>query len=214
MQMDKVILRAILSTLAAIGVLIAIMALVCAFLFPSTLMTLSYNLGMEKSAVRYAERAYKRDGGAYYVACAFEISVGEGKDADIEKFGEELIQNAEFLDYCKKIDEDAPETVTGSYAQYVYGNTYAAEYRNAKTAEEKIAAFDKAFACVEGFPQNNAVVKVLLSALRRGDLTSADYALNGMLALRVNGASLLSDADKQTLDEIISLAQRYVDGGE
>ena len=209
--MDKVILRAILSTLAAIGVLIALLALTCAFLFPSTLMTISYNLGMEKSAVRYAERAYKQDGGAYYLACAFEISVGEETYSDVEKFGRKLIQNKEFDEYCSRMDEEAAQTVTGSYAQYVYGNTYAAAYRNAKTPSEKQQAIDEAFACVNsGFPRNNAVFKMVIVVLRSQDATATEYTLEKMLALQTEKASAFSESDQGLLQEMITLVQGYM----
>lgn len=211
MRIDKVILRAILSTLAAIGLLVAIMVLSCFFFFPSTLMHLTYNLGMEKSAMRYAERAYKLDGGVYYVSCAFEIAVGESDYSSIEKYGNKLIEKGdEFLLFCKDKDDGAGEDVVWSYEQYVYGNTFSARYKNG----EKRSAIDAAFAVTENaFPVNNAVMKVLIAALRAGDVESATLMRERMLSVRAERQAdgTYSAEDLAYLDEMIALASRYID---
>ena len=209
MRMDKVILRAVLSTLAAIALLVAIMIASCVCFFPSTLMHLTYNLGMEKSAMRYAERAYKLDGGVYYLSCAFEIAVGELDYSAVEKYGEKMIEKGEsFEKFCAQKDEESVGVV-GSYEQYVYGHTFSARFRNG----EKQSAIDSAFAVVEdSFPVNNAVMKVLLAVLRSGDIESATVMRDRMTELRAieQASGSYGEDDFSYLDEMIALASRYI----
>ena len=54
MSVDKVIIRTFLSTLAAIALLFGIMLLALVAFFPSTMMELTYNLGLDASSIRYA----------------------------------------------------------------------------------------------------------------------------------------------------------------
>jgi galactose-1-phosphate uridylyltransferase len=53
--------------------------------FPSTMMGLTYNLGMDKSSIYFAECAYSRSDDVYYIAYATEIAIeGESIDKIIE----------------------------------------------------------------------------------------------------------------------------------
>lgn len=208
MRVDKVIVRAVLSTLAAIALLLLITVLSCVFFFPSTLMRISYDLGMERSAVRYAERAYKLGGGAENIALAFEVSLDREEFEKVEKYGKKLLLDDEFSEYClqKDAENSGNEYVVGSYEQYVYGNTYAAAYRNGKVEE----ALSAAFASTEtAFPQGNASVRILLAALQKGDMATAARIREEMLAKRSNDVFA---ADVDYLNEMIILADRYIDG--
>ena len=51
MSVDKVILRAALSTLAAILILFAFMILSLTYIFPSTMMGITYDLGMDGASI-------------------------------------------------------------------------------------------------------------------------------------------------------------------
>lgn len=52
--------------------------------FPPTVMELSYNVGWDRTAMRYAEKSYERFGESYYAAFAMEIAVSEGMDEETE----------------------------------------------------------------------------------------------------------------------------------
>ena len=90
MRIDRVIIRAALSTLAAIGVLFALLIAVMCLIFPQTMMQVTYDMGMDKLSVHFASVAYDRSGDAYYAAYATEVSIGANYDDTTEEFGEKL----------------------------------------------------------------------------------------------------------------------------
>lgn len=213
MQLDKVILKAVGSTLAAIFVLLVAMFAACTLFFPSTMMYLTYNLGMEESAVKFAERAYRQNGGVYYIACATEIAIGENDFAAIEKCGEKLIKDRNFKEYCARMDEATADDgdILGSYAQYIYGHTYSAKYKNGKTGEALEAAFG---VCQTGFPRNNAVVALTVVVLRAEDQTSAAEIERRLETIRTEQATALSGDDAAYLQSVIDLVKNYNSGGQ
>ena len=66
MRIDKVILKAVLSTLLAIIVLCGVMVTALVFLYPSTLMEISYNVGMDSASAWFADRARLPSGAAEF----------------------------------------------------------------------------------------------------------------------------------------------------
>lgn len=170
MGVDKIVLRAFLSTLLAIVCLLAGMTLVLVAAFPSTLMELSYNLGMDSSSVWYAKRAYKRSDDIYFIAYATDVAIGMGDYEKIEYCGEKMLADDEFAAYCAEKNERLPESVSMTYDQYVYGQVCVAIYEQGKKAD----AVDRAFALTSGFPKNNAVIAVLYTAI--GERDSATIA--------------------------------------
>lgn len=205
MEMDKVILKAIGSTLAAIVVLLLVTFSSCVIFFPSTMMYLSYNVGLEGSAIGFAERAYKRDGGIYYIACATEIAIGEEDFRNVEKCGEKFIADKEFAAYCSEMDETTAddEDINGSYAQYIYGHVFASKYKNGKKAE----AVEKAFqVCPSDFPRNNAVVALTVAVLRADDKGTASDIWE-----RLNGiySALGETANKDYVKSVIDLIEAH-----
>ncbi len=171
MGVEKIILKSFLSTLLAVVCLIAGMALVLVAAFPSTLMELSYALGMDASSVWYAKRAYKRSGDIYFIAYATDVAIGMGDYERIEYCGEKLLADDEFALYCAEKNESLPDSVSMTYEQYVYGQVCVAMYEQDKKAD----AVDRAFELTAGFPKNNAIVAVLYTAI--GDKDSATVAL-------------------------------------
>ncbi len=206
MRLDKVVIRAILSTLAAIGVLLLVMILSCVFFFPSTLMHVSYDMGMDRSAVRYAERAYKLDGGVEHIAFAFEIVVDDKDYKKVEKFGKKLIKDDEFSEFCQREDEKNADNgyLVGTYEQYVYGNTYAAQYRNG----EKEKALQNAYAVSRSFAPGNAVARILIAALQKEDYDTATAIYNVLLEWKETDMPSANGY----LDEMIALAGKYLVG--
>lgn len=197
MGVDKIIIRSLLSTLLAIVCLIAGMALVLVAAFPSTLMEMSYNLGMDKSSIWYGKRAYKNNGDIYYIAFATDVAIGLGDYEKIEYCGEKFLADDEFESYCAEKNAELPESVTTTYEQYVYGQVCVAMYEQGKKQE----AVDRAFALTSGFPNNNAVVAVLYTAI--GDKDSATVAL--IKGKMEQMQSTLSDTDRAYFERVLAL---------
>lgn len=190
MGVDKVIFRAFLSTLLAIITLLVFMIGLLCLAFPSTMMGLTYNLGMDKSSIYFAECAYSRSDDVYYIAYATEIAIeGESIDKIIED-GEKLIADDGFATYCEGKNE--------IYGQYVYGQVVLAKYEKG----DKTSAITTAFKALNGaFPKNNAVVALTLKALRLND---------GETVLRIRGKLMemqgaITEADGAYFNEILAL---------
>ena len=185
MRMDKVILRAALSTLAAIATLMIFMVLALALLFPSTMMSLTYDLGMDTSSVRYAKRAYDYSGKqVYYIAYATEVAIGSDNDAAINECGELLIADEEFDAYCEQ--RNAAVESKGGYEQYVFGQVCLAKYR----LGDKQNALQRAIELVgESFPENNALAAVGITALLAGDRETATQVVTKMNEMSTTGFS-------------------------
>lgn len=201
MRVDKVILRAALSTLAAILVLCTFMMLALCFIYPSTMMQITYDMGFDAASVKYAERAYERSDDIYYIAFATELSILNGDEEKIASCGQAFIAHDGFETYCNQRNTDKPQAATGSYQQYVYGQVYAASYKVATTTQEKLAAIDGAFATLEEntFPKNNAAVAVILAALGDNDAQALVGIKNKMDNMNVGG---FSENDKTYFDGI------------
>ena len=199
MRLDKVIVRAVLSTLSAIFVLFGCMLLALCFLYPSTMMNITYDLGMDKASVKYATRAYKHTEEVYYIAFATETAIGADLDEKIEECGLAFVKDSEFATYCA--ERDAKMGLGEGYAQYVYAQVSLAQYRQG----EKDEAINTAFSAIASntFPKNNAVEGLALTALMGGDKAVADKIQEEMM----NIESGLSGEDKQNFDALLSLLE-------
>lgn len=213
MRIDKVILKAVLSTLLAIIVLCGVMVTALVFLYPSTLMEISYNVGMDSASAWFADCAYNQSDNIYYIGYATEVAIG-AKNPDpeaIEKYGEKFIVDEQFPKYCAEMDELSAEAgITGSYAQYIYGQVYTAKYRLGKKTE----AVEAAFAVNrDSFPRNNAVAAVLFAALddgSGGDIDTMKLLLEGMQELKTQAADF-PDEDLDYLNALIKLTAERMD---
>ena len=197
MRVDKVIIRAVLSTLAAVVVLFAFAILALCFIFPSTMMVLTFRADMNDASVRYAKRAYKYTGDAYYLAYGLDVAIWD-KDAErIDTCGSLLLQADDFQTYCGQRNQQLTQQgVTMRYEQYVYGQVSVAKYACGNASD----AVDVAFSSLEmrSFPQNNAVVALLSVAIQAGDNAT-------VLAVKAEMdeiAPTLSETDKPYFDEI------------
>ena len=168
MRADKVILRTILTTFLSVVVLFGTMLLMLYLFFPGTLMGITYDLGMEESSMNNARRAYNRTDDVYYIATAFETAT-EVEDVErIEEYGQLLIKDNEFADYCElrngKIDKNE---ISITYEQYVYGQVVMSQYSQGK----KGLAIDTAFHCLEGeFVKNDPKAILYLTAIQVKDV--------------------------------------------
>ena len=199
MRVDKVIMRAALSTLTAIIVLFVAMILMLCFLFPWTMMQLTYDLGMDGASVRSAKRAYNMSGEVYYVAFATDVAIGCGDDEKIVECGKMLIADEKFKLYCEEKTTQTAE-LGGVYDQYVYGQVCLAQYRQG----DKEGAIATAFSSLDGaFEKNNAVAALLVTALSTKDSDTVDE-----IQLKMNEMqSQISQENSAYFQEMLTLAQ-------
>lgn len=202
MGVDKVILRAFLSTLAAVAILFTFMltALVC--VYPQTMMEITYDLGMETPSIWFAEEAYKRTDDVGYIAHATEVAIGESKYEKIEECGERFIADEGFAGYCEEKNEALADKVTSGYDQYVYGQICVAMYEQDKQDE----AVERAFELTgKAFPKNNAVVALVVTANKAGDTDTLDKIKGKMEQLN---ESIPEGVDKAYLGEVLALVSK------
>lgn len=194
--MDKIILRAAARTLAAIGVLLVTMMLALCLIFPSTMMHITYDMGMDGASVRFAMTAYKRSSDILYVAHATETAIGADKYDEVEECGLQFIAHADFARYCEAREKEAE--ADGLYKQYVYGNIALAQYRMGKGN----AALETAVCALDGkFPPNNAFYALALTARINNDGEMLGKINNKIAELREG----LSAEDEARLNSLVAL---------
>ncbi|MBR2646417.1 MAG: hypothetical protein IKD47_02535 [Clostridia bacterium] len=199
MSWDKVVKRAIRDTLLAIVSLYVIMIISLCIFYPSTMMGITYDLGMDKLSMHFANTAYKRSGYAGHIAYATEVAIGIDDEAKIISYGERLIKNKDFLKYCAKKDDALGEDIDSSYEQYIYTQICVAKYDQGK----KTAAVTRAVELTGNeFPPFNAVAAVLLAALKNSDVETVALIREKMQ--EIDYASL-SETDKTYYDAIFGL---------
>ncbi len=212
MRIDKVILKAVLSTLMAIIVLCGVMLAALVFIYPSTMMNLTYGVGLDEASAWFADRAYKQNDRVYFIAYATEVAIGADDAEGIEKYGGAFIADKGFGEYCAEMDRNTPgEYISGNYAQYIYGQICVAKYR----LDKKTEAVELAFSVNQtSFPENNAVVAVTLAAVQNGgDQDVLGNVLDKMQALKAqqNETRTFSDEDFAYLNQWINLTQSRMD---
>lgn len=177
MNPDKVILRAFLTTLASIGLLILFIAVGLCAVFPSTSMEIAYDMGMESSCIHFAERAYKGSKDVYFIAYATEVAIEEDKTDKIVSCGEKFINDEGFETYCG--------LKGGNYEQFICGKVCVSKYQTG----DKEGAIALAFDSLHGaFPEGNALVAVLLASLRANDTATAEAIKTKLNMISVEGA--------------------------
>lgn len=173
MSVDKVILRAFLTTLAAIGVLLVFIVVALCAIFPSTSMQITYNMGMENSCIHFAERAYRGSNEIYYIAYATEVAIEDDKTEKIAECGEKFIADAKFEEYCSLKGD--------SYKQFIYGQVCVSKYDKGEKEEAVALAVES----LNGdFPEGNALVAVLLTALQAEDDITVALIKDKLVALQ------------------------------
>lgn len=200
MGVDKIVIRAILSTLAAIFLLFAFMLTALIFIYPSTMMEITYDLGMDSASISFAETAYDRSDDVYYIAHATQTAIEIDDHESINACGERFITDDEFAGYCAK--QVLPEGVEMSYEQFIYGQVCTSKY----LLGQKTEAVNRAIGLVgDCFPKNNAIVAVLIQSLSTGDTASTDLLLDRMKEISV--VSDLSETDKTYLAGVIEMTE-------
>ena len=201
MGVDKVILKAFLSTLAAIAAMFVILLGVLLMCFPATMMDLTYSLGMESWSITQAKRAYGRGEDIHYIAKAMETAIEIEDFKQIEVCGLKMIADEDFIVYCAEKDENSDSSF-GEYDDYIYGEIGVAKYNRGKKTE----AIEFVFANTQetAFPKNNAIVAVLLTSLRDGDMQTANL-IKGKMEERLGK---LSQADRAYCEELLGLISK------
>ena len=208
MRIDKVILRAALSTVAAIFVLFALMTATLCFAFPHTMMKLTYDLGMDGASVGFASTAYGRSGSVYYIAYATEIAIEAEDDGKTVSCGKILVKDEDFSAYAADRNKTAGKE-NGAYEQYLYGKICTAEYR---MGEKTLALQDaKSFVAV-GFPASNALVAVTLEAIKAGDEESVSTALSLLRGILTAQSTALSEDELKDLSKLIEATENWLNG--
>ena len=201
MRLEKLVRDAVLGTLAAvIGLLIFMLSALCVF-FPSTMMEMTYDFGMDEMSIRFAKRAYKSTNEITYIAHATEVAVELDDEAEIFYCAEQFIADDQFEEYCVNRNKEFSKEIRGTYEQYVYGQLCVAMYELGNRTE----AVERAFALLsDGFPQNNVVAAVAITALRVGDVEITQQIRVKIEQVQVEG---LSEIDRAYYDGLLALMQ-------
>lgn len=190
MNVDKIIIKSILTTLTSILLLFVFMVTTLVFVFPQTMMTLSYDLGMERASIHFARVAYERRDSVYYIAYATDVAIESEDDEKIVACGEELIADEDFASYCETRNEAKEETTETPYEQYVYGRVCVSTYKSG----DKTKAVNRAFELVQGgFCKNNAVVAIIMTAFSAKDTATLQDVKGKMEQMRKDGFSSEDD---------------------
>ena len=199
MRVDKVILKAFISTFSAIVLLFAFMFGALALAFPSTMMQLSYDFGRDKTSIRYAERAYGWFDDTYYMAYAMEVAIGSDNQEKIEQCGLLLVEDEQyFAQYCADKGANMPTALTSDYEDFIYGKIAVAKYEQGKKEEAVNYAFDT---LQGGFPMDNAAVAVLYVAASKDDKATIDMIKGKMEQQQAS----IADGDKAYFDKMLAL---------
>lgn len=198
--MDKIVLKSVISTLCAIAILCGVAFGLAAWLYPSTMMKISYAVGNDVGAMRYAYRAYEATDELYYVAFATEVAIGMDEPKDVEYYADKFVSESEKFDaYCAEIDKKNGYQ-DGQYKRYVCGRLVVAKYELGEVEEAKTYAFSTLNG---GFAENNAVVALLFAALQKNDVNTVKGLVDDLKTLTVTGEkdvaylnSLLAAFDK------------------
>lgn len=201
-MVDKIVKDALLSTLAAVGGLFVLMILVLSLLFPSSMIGITYSLGMEESSIAYGKAAYRMTKNVYYIAEALDTAIEIDHEKNIISCGEKLIKDKDFDKYCEHQAQTKIEGVETSYKNSVYANVCVALYETNK----KDDAISRAFAYTgTGFPKGNAIFAVALFALKVNDTQSVQTIVDKMQQMQVVE---FSNADKAHYDTILAFIIR------
>ena len=193
MRVDKVIVRAFLSTLAAIVILFAFMVGALCLIYPQTMMNITYDMGMERASIFFAEESYDRSNDGYYIQFATEVAIGEENYEKISSCGEMLIADDEFSTLC------AGENDAAAYEQFIYGQVCVAKYELGKHEEAVNCAFK--WVQEDSFPRNNAIVAVLITALTNKD-TETVMMIKGKMEEK---SASISETDSAYFNEVFAL---------
>ena len=207
MNVDKIIVKAFLGTLAAIGALFVFLFVALVGIYPETMQEITYDLGMDTPCIWFAERTYKRHGKIDDIALAMEVAIADGNDKKVISCGKKMITDEEFIDYCEEktlqIKESAGNnelvySVLGEYDEYVYGQIVLSQYRLNKKSEAITSAIEWTG---NAFPKNNAIVRLLVEAKKDKDEQTLQTLISKMKEISI------PSEDSDYYNEILAYAE-------
>ena len=196
---------------SALSLIIIMLGALCLF-FPSTMMQVSYNMGLDKMSASFAKTAYDRTSDIYYIVHATEVSIGIDDEGGIIEYGELLVHDDEFSQYCARKNANLPSygdyQVTGTYEQYIYSQICISIYHmDAPRAIQRAFAtigVDESTTVMTAFPRQNAVMALYVQACLQED-TQTILGIKGKIEeLQAD----LSETDKAYYDEMLVFMQR------
>ncbi|MBQ8320541.1 MAG: hypothetical protein IJX81_06640 [Clostridia bacterium] len=209
MRVDKVIAKAAVSTFAAIVALCAFLLAALCLGFPSTMMKLTYDLGLDGLSVKFASTAYSRSQkSVYYIAYATEVAIGADDYENVVKCGKAFIADEEFATYAKERNAALVDEGVGTYEQYVYGKICVAEYL---LGEKESALTDAAAYLGAGFPTGNALTALLVETIKADDKETAAAVLSVLQEIETR-IETLPEEEARGLAGLISAARDWING--
>jgi hypothetical protein len=180
------------------------------FAFPSTMMEMTYNFGMNGACAWFAERVYRRSDNVYYLYVALNAAF-ESDDAEaIDRYGSQMIADENFSAFCAAMDVEVPIEggASGGYEQYICGIVYAAKYRLGDFAGALSGAVE---AVKNTFPKKNALVTLMSAVLQKGNADEIGSVLEQMRGIRSGAEGKFSEEEIAYLDSLIDLLGERMD---
>lgn len=210
-RIDKIIVRAAISTFAAAVMLIAILFGVLALAFPQTMMDLTYSLGMDKACVNYAITSYARFDAVEYIAKGADTALAAQMYDKADKCLEYLVSDEDFDKFCEQKNQTVVDGLSDvDYRGYYLRQLCVAKYRAGKGKD----AVDRACGLLNGsFAAGNPLVAVLAEArIDQGKgLPTVQYAYEKMTGV-LSGEEYAnySEADKAYFQQIYTTIQTWL----
>lgn len=174
----KTIGEIILATVGAFLSVCCLLLLILAFTAPGAVAVLTYNMGMYGQSAWLASMQYADGkGDVSYIADAMRYSIEQKNYEMVVEYGNQLVADARFADYCAEIQNGEGET----FDQFVYGQISISYYRLSKNDE----AVETAFSAIgESFPHSNAVADLVYVVVINQDKDMAKAILTQLVELR------------------------------
>lgn len=170
---------------------------------PAAMMELTDSLGMNGASAYYSLAVYDRSGDISDLAVAVEKSYDVGHYSDAAEYGQKMLGDDAFAEYCAARDEDTEGSsyILGDYRQYAGGIVSSAQYYSG----EKETALDTAFEVLgQTFPETNAVSILAAAASGSDDVEFCRSILAQLEELNVENAQ-----DRQNLQDFFEALYTY-----
>lgn len=160
--MFKVIAKTALKTLLAAVILLCVAFGVASLGFPANMAGFFEKCGNYSFATGYASLSYTYSGKIDDLARCVNDSVLSGNDANTVHFGNMLLEDENFAGYCAE---------NAGYRQYACGKIASAKYR--QNDKQNALSVAKSAFVESGFPANNALVQLMITAEEDKDMLTA-----------------------------------------
>lgn len=210
MNVDKIILKAFLGTIGAIGALFVFMLVALIGIYPETMQEITYDLGMDSPCIWFAERTYNRYGKIEDIAFAMEVAIADGNHKKVVSCGKKVIADDEFTTHCErktqeifksiegKENEEELRKILGEYDEYVYGQVCVSQYELGRKSSAVENAVDWTG---NAFPKNNALVRLLIEARKDKDTQTVQLLVEKIEEITV------PQGDQTYYNEILAYAK-------